>query len=437
MTRDVRISGPQTLRGRLTVLGDKSITHRALIFSAIGNGEARISNMLASADCLSTLDCLRRLGVKIEIDGGDAVIVGRGLTGMMEPNDVLDVGNSGTALRILPALLAGQSGFAVITGDKSIRTRPIDRVLKPLSQMGAKVWARGDGRLAPAAIAGGPLCGIDYRLPVASAQVKTAVLLAGLLAQGQTTVIEPVASRDHTEIMLEFLGAEISIKNEAGERRITITGGSQFKARDINVPGDFSSAAFFLTGGVLAGDGLVEVEGVGLNPTRTGFIEALKQMSADFSVRDDEVAGERVGSVSIKAGRLEAADFSGDIIPRIIDELPLVALLATQAHGRTTVRDAHELKVKETDRISLTAGELNKMGAKVTPTDDGFIIDGLTALKGATVNSHGDHRLAMMLAVAALIAEGVTVIEGADAVDVSFPDFFDALEKLGVDLSVA
>ncbi|MDP1808333.1 MAG: 3-phosphoshikimate 1-carboxyvinyltransferase [Actinomycetota bacterium] len=436
MTYRVLINGPQKLSGRLAVPGDKSITHRALILSAMAFGRARISNILTSTDCLSTLDCLRRLGVEIELDGEDAIISGCGLTGLAEPDDVLDVGNSGTALRILPALLAGQEGFAVITGDRSIRKRPVDRVLKPLVEMGAKVWARDGGRLAPVAVSGGPLRGIVYRLPVASAQVKTAVLLAGLPASGRTTVIEPVTSRDHTEIMLEYLGAAIAVEADrhSGERHITVTGETQFQSKDIGVPGDFSSAAFFLAAGALVADEHIEIINLGLNPTRTGFIEVLEKMGgAPESTELGAVAGEPVGSVGIGRARLVGTDIGGSMIPRLIDELPLVALLATQAQGRTTVKDAAELRVKETDRIALTAAELNKLGAKVTPTDDGFIIDGPTPLKGTAVESHGDHRLAMMLAVAALSATGATVIAGAGAVDVSFPDFFDRLRQLGAE----
>jgi len=440
MTYRAVIEGPQVLSGRLAVPGDKSITHRALVFSAIASGKSRISNILTSADCLSTLDCLRRCGVRIEVDGVKAVVHGRGLSGLVEPDDILDVGNSGTALRILPALLAGQGGFAVITGDRSIRTRPVDRVLKPLVEMGARVWARAGGRLAPVAVAGGQLKGIAYRLPVASAQVKTAVLTAGLLAEGRTTVIETAPSRDHTELMLEHLGAAVAIDADAarGERGITVTGQTQFTAGDIDVPGDFSSAAFFLAVGALAASGPVEVVGVGLNPTRTGLIEVLEKMGVapDVLVRSVN-AGEPVGAIGIERGRLVGTDIGGGLVPRLIDELPLVALLATQAQGRTIVRDAAELRVKETDRLALTAAELKKMGAKIAPTGDGFIIDGPTPLKGATVESHGDHRLAMMLAVAALAADGVTVIEGADAVDVSFPDFFDRLRELGADVAIA
>lgn len=433
-TYSVRINGPQTLSGRLAVPPDKSITHRALIFSAIAFGRARVANILTSADCLSTLDCLRRLGVEIGLDGTDAVVNGRGLTGLTEPSDILDVGNSGTALRILPALLAGQNGFAVITGDQSIRRRPVDRVLKPLVEMGADVRARAGGRLAPVAVSGGRLRGIVYRLPVASAQVKTAVILAGLPASGRTTVIEPVPSRDHTEIMLEYLGAAIAVDTDSadGERHITVTGERQFKSKDISVPGDFSSAAFFLAAAALVADITIEIIDVGLNPTRTAFIEVLEKMGGTPDRKDQGVvAGEPVGSVGIGRTRLVGTEIGGAMIPRLIDELPLVALLATQAQGRTTVTDAAELRVKESDRIALTAAELNKMGANVTPTDDGFVIDGPTSLKGANVESHGDHRLAMMLAVAALCAAGETLITGADAVDVSFPDFFEKLRQLG------
>jgi 3-phosphoshikimate 1-carboxyvinyltransferase len=432
--------GPISVRGRVGVPGDKSVTHRALIYSALAEGRARITNLLTSADCLSTLSCLRDLGVEIELRPAsddrsktEAIVNGRGLMGLEEPDDVLNVGNSGTALRVLPGVLAAQNFLTFMTGDDSIRRRPVDRIIKPLALMGADIRARADGRLAPLAVIGATLQGIEYTLPVASAQVKTAVLTAGLLAEGKTTVVEPVRSRDHTEIMLEYLGASIKIEPEpdsADGRRITAER-QQFSARDINVPGDISSAAFFLAAGVLAGADSVEVADIGLNPTRTGFLDVLMMMGAELEIKDERLeAGEPIGAVMSSRVRLKGAVIGGALIPKLIDELPLIALLATQAEGTTEIKDAAELRVKETDRIALVAAELNKMGADIMPTDDGFIINGPTPLHGAVVGSHGDHRLAMMLAVAALVAEGETIIEGADAVDVSFPDFFETLESL-------
>ena len=416
----------------MAVPGDKSITHRALILSAIAAGKARLSNILTSADCLSTLESLRRLGVEIEREGSQATVEGLGLFGLIEPDDIIDVGNSGTALRVLPGVLAAQQFFSVITGDRSIRGRPVDRVINPLSEMGARIWARAGDSLPPLAIAGGRLQGVEYTMPVASAQVKTTVLLAGLLADGKTTVIEPVLSRDHTEIMLEFLGVPISIEPGPGDgRRITVEGGHQFEGRDITIPGDLSSAAFFLAAAVLAGESGIEVRDIGLNPTRTGFLDVLEQMGASVEVQNKrEVAGEIIGSLTAVKSKLIAVDIGGAIIPRIIDELPLLALLATQADGKTTVADAAELRVKETDRISMVVMELRKMGARISGTPDGFIVEGPTPLSSAAVDSHGDHRLAMMLAVAAIIAEGETTISGADAIQVSFPEFFDRLKGL-------
>lgn len=437
MSDTVRRHGPVTVSGRLGVPGDKSISHRALIFSSLAEGRTRITNLLDSADCLSTLGCLRALGVEIELTTGapadssapEAIVSGRGLFGLEEPSDVLDVGNSGTALRVLPGALAAQDFTTFLTGDASIRRRPVDRIIEPLSLMGARIYARASGRLAPLAIVGGSLEGVEYSLPVASAQVKTAVLTAGLLAQKETTVIEPLASRDHSELMLKYLGADIRIA-DGGVRRITVRR-RPFAAKDIDVPGDISSAAFFLAAGVLAADESVEVTDIGLNPTRTGFLEVLTWMGAVLDIKDErKSAGEVLGSVAAAKSSLRGMEIGGAIIPRLIDELPLVALVATQAQGRTVVRDAEELRVKETDRITLVAAELNRMGAKVAPTADGFIIDGPTPLKGAVVRSHGDHRLAMMLAVAALIAQGETVIEGAGAANVSFPDFFDRLARI-------
>lgn len=435
MTRQVIITGPTPLAGRLSVPGDKSITHRALIFSALAVGRARIANILTSADCLSTLNCLRRLGVNIELDGTDAAVDGVGFFGFKAPDAVLDVGNSGTALRVLPALLAAQSFSSIVDGDESIRKRPVDRVIKPLMSMGARIQARSGGRFAPMSIEGGPLRGIEYELPVASAQVKTAVIVAGLLAKDRTVIAEPILSRDHTERMLEYLGAAIRVEDGA-ERRIFVEGGVPFAAKDITVPGDISSAAFFLAAGVLGGRG-VEIEGVGLNPTRTGFIDVLQEMGAEPQITaGTESAGEPVGSIAAGLSSLVGARIGGALIPRVIDELPLVALLATQAEGRTTVADAAELRVKETDRVETVVSELKKMRAHIEATPDGFIVEGPTRLVGATVNSHGDHRLAMMLAVAATIAEGQTTIENAGAVDVSFPGFFEKLRSLGADISV-
>lgn len=438
MSYSVTVKTAGGFGGVTAIPGDKSITHRALILAALGNGRARVRNILASADCLSTLACLKQLGVEIDRDSTEVVVVGRGLGGFSEPLDVLDVGNSGTALRVLPAVLAAQPFFSVLTGDDSIRKRPVDRVIRPLSLMGGRLWAREGGRLAPVAVAGGRLQGIVYELPVASAQVKTAVLLAGLLAEGRTTVIEPVPSRDHTEIMLAHLGARLSVEALAGGgRRLTVEGGIRFDNRDLLVPGDFSSAAFFLAAGVLASDRGVTVEGTGLNQTRTGFLDVLNLMGGAFALTpSEETEGEPAGSVFIRKGFLRGSEIGGALIPRIIDELPLVALLATQAEGRTVIKDAAELRVKETDRIGLVAAELAKMGAAVRAMPDGFIIDGPTPLHGAAVDSQGDHRLAMMLAVAALVAEGSTTIGAAEAVNVSFPDFFDRLAALGADVVV-
>lgn len=435
MSEKVVIQGPGPLAGTISIPGDKSITHRALIFSAIAEGESRLLNILPSEDCLSTLRILQNLGVEIERAGDETRLLGRGFYGLDEPKDVLDVGNSGTALRVLPAVLAAQAGVAVITGDSSIRKRPVDRIIEPIASMGGKLWAREGGRLPPLTIVGGQLKGTEYRLPVASAQVKTAVILAGILAEGESTVIEPVRSRDHTEIMLNYLGAAISIEEQAEGRRIIVQGRQQFSGREIVVPGDFSSAAFFLAAGALSGASEITVQNSGLNPTRTGFIEVLERMGAGVKIADQaEFGGERSGSVTALKSTLRSLEIGGDIIPRIIDELPLVALLATQADGQTVVKDAAELRVKETDRISLVARELKKMGARITGTPDGFLIDGPTPLFGADVDSHGDHRLAMMLAVATTVATGETTINNADAVDVSFPGFFKCLQSLGAEL---
>ncbi|MCL5025892.1 MAG: 3-phosphoshikimate 1-carboxyvinyltransferase, partial [Chloroflexi bacterium] len=351
---------------------------------------------------------------------------GVGLDGLREPPDVLDAGNSGTTTRLLSGILAGQPFLSVITGDASLRRRPMDRIAQPLRRMGATVLARAGGRL-PLAISGGGLQGIEYALPVASAQVKSCILLAGLYAAGRTTVVEPAPARDHTERMLRAMGVEVSREGN----RISLAGGQQPQGIDIEVPGDVSSAAYFLVAGAVVPGSEVLVENVGVNPTRPGALEALAAMGAEVALENRrDVGGEPVADLRVRGGRLRGTEIGGEIIPRLIDELPVLALAATQAEGRTLVRDAAELRVKESDRIHTVVTELQKMGARIEEQPDGFVVEGPTPLRGAGVGSYGDHRLAMSLAVAALVARGDTTISDAECVNVSFPGFMDTLDSV-------
>ncbi|MCL4534005.1 MAG: 3-phosphoshikimate 1-carboxyvinyltransferase [Bacteroidetes bacterium] len=414
------------LNGRLRVPGDKSICHRSLLLGAIARGETAVEGFVPSADCLSTLRCLQSLGVEIERRDNRVRVNGVGLDGLREPPDVLDAGNSGTTTRLLSGILAGQPFLSVITGDASLRRRPMDRIAQPLRRMGATVLARAGGRL-PLAISGGGLQGIEYALPVASAQVKSCILLAGLYAAGRTTVVEPAPARDHTERMLRAMGVEVSREGN----RISLAGGQQPQGIDIEVPGDVSSAAYFLVAGAVVPGSAVLVENVGVNPTRTGVLEALAAMGAEVALENRrDVGGEPVADLRVRGGRLRGTEIGGEIIPRLIDELPVLALAATQAEGRTLVRDAAELRVKESDRIHTVVTELQKMGARIEEQPDGFVVEGPTPLRGAGVGSYGDHRLAMSLAVAALVARGDTTISDAECVNVSFPGFMDTLDSV-------
>ncbi|MHB1006651.1 MAG: 3-phosphoshikimate 1-carboxyvinyltransferase [Chloroflexota bacterium] len=429
MIRTVRPVG--AVRGELRVPGDKSISHRAAIFNAIARGTARVDGFLPGADCLSTLACLRALGVQIEQtpapDGRALALVVHGRPLLSEPGDVLDAGNSGTTMRLLSGLLAGQPLYAVLNGDASLRGRPMARVVGPLRAMGASIAGRRDGTLAPLAIRGGGLHGIAHDLPVASAQVKSALILAGLRAEGETRLREPARSRDHTERMLAAMGVPLAIDRTT----VTVGGPSPLTARDVRVPGDLSSAAFWLVAAAIHPRGEVTARGIGVNPTRAGLLEVLAAMGAVVRVENlSESAGEPVADVTVRAGNLRSVEIAGEIVPRLIDEVPVIAVAAACASGTTVVRDAAELRVKETDRVSTLAAELRKLGVVIEERPDGFAIEGGHPLQGAIVDSHGDHRLAMALAVAGLVADGKTEIRGAEAVDVSYPGFWEDLETL-------
>jgi len=415
------ITPGRALRGALQVPGDKSISHRAAILGAIARGNTRVRGFLRAGDCLSTLECLRGLGVAIDEQGDDLEIQGGPLR---EPQDVLDVGNSGTTLRLLAGVLAGHRFHSVLTGDASIRRRPMDRVADPLRRMGARISGREGGRLAPLSIDGGGLRGIFYRTPVASAQVKSAVLLAGLFAEGPTGVEEPAQSRDHTERMLGAFGGEVARDGLTTRVR----GPATLRGVEVRVPGDLSSAAFFLVAASLVPGSELAVTGVGLNPTRTGVLEILRMMGARLDVQDvREEGGEPVGTVSVRATPLRGAVIDGALIPRAIDELPVLAVAGCLAEGETVIRDAAELRVKESDRVEALARELGRLGAAIDPRPDGLAIRGGQRLRGGHVASGGDHRIAMALAVAGLCAAGPVVIDDPACIETSFPRFAEML----------
>lgn len=416
-----------SLQGTITVPGDKSISHRSVMFGAIAKGKTTIEGFLLGDDCLSTIDCFRKLGVDITLDGTNVTVTSEGMHAWQEPTDILYTGNSGTTTRLMLGLLAGSNVHAVLNGDASIGKRPMKRVIAPLREMNAHITGRADGQYTPLAVQGKKLTPIDYKMPVASAQVKSAILLAALNAEGTTIVREDEASRDHTERMLRQFGATIESKDGV----ISFEGGQQLNATHVSVPGDISSAAFFLVAGALAENSTITLRNVGLNPTRTGIIEALEAMGADLTITlDDERAAEPTGTIVVKSTQLKGTTIGGAIIPRLIDEIPIIALLATQAEGTTVIQNAEELKVKETNRIDAVVAELTKLGASIRPTDDGMIIEGPTPLHGAELHTYGDHRIGMMGAIAALLTEDAVTLDDAECIAVSYPTFFNDLNTL-------
>ncbi len=425
---NLRVGKTTKLEGQIEVPGDKSISHRAVMLGSLATGATRITNFLMGADCLSTIECFKNMGIEFIQEGKNTITVrGRGLYGLREPEDVLDVGNSGTTIRLMMGILAGQPFFSTVTGDSSIRKRPMGRVIEPLREMGAIINGRQKGTLAPISVQGRVLRPIRFVSAVASAQVKSAVLLAGLYAKGQTTVWEPQKSRDHTERMLSYLGADIEVKDQV----VKITGNPTLEGKPVEVPGDISSAAFFMVAGAIIPGSRVRINRVGINPTRTGIIEVLRRMGAEIKIlNEDIVNGEPVGDIVVHGGELRSTVIEGSLIPRLIDEIPVIAVAAAVARGDTVIRDAAELKVKETDRISTMAGELRKMGVEVQELKDGMVINGPSAMKGAICESHGDHRVAMAMAVAGLVADGKTTIKNAECINVSFPGFENVLSQL-------
>lgn len=417
-----------SLKGTIKVPGDKSISHRSVMFGAIASGTTTVEGFLLGADCLSTISCFRKLGVEIELDGNKVTINSKGIGGWTEPAAVLDSGNSGTTTRLMLGLLASASFHSVVAGDDSIAKRPMRRIVDPLRLMGADIRGRSNGQFTPLAIQGTRLAAINYTLPVASAQVKSAILLAAINAEGKTTIEEPVATRDHTEIMLRHFGADI----KRNENIIEVAGGQTLSARHVKVPGDISSAAFLIGAALITAGSEIRLENVGTNPTRTGILDVITQMGADYEVAEKETDGERSADLLIRSSQLKGIEIGGSLIPRLIDEIPIIALIATQCQGTTIIKDAEELRVKETDRITAVVDELSKMGADITATEDGMIINGPTALSGAAMKTYGDHRLGMMAAVASLAAEGSVTIDDPDCIAVSYPGFFEHLNKLVV-----
>lgn len=419
---------PLSLRGTITVPGDKSISHRSLMLGALATGETTIEGLLLGEDPRSTAACFTAMGAKIsELNSQFVTVQGIGLGSLIEPREVLDAGNSGTTIRLMMGLLAGHADrFFTITGDASLRSRPMSRVVKPLSLMGAQIWGREGNSRAPLAIRGHRLQPIHYQSPIASAQVKSAVLLAGLLAEGQTTVTEPALSRDHSERMLRAFGAEVQV--DPATCSATVTGWPQLVGQRVVVPGDISSAAFWLVAGAIVPDSELLLANVGVNPTRTGILDALLEMGADITfLNQQEIAGEPVADLRVRSGPLRACTIAGDLIPRLVDEIPILTVAALFAQGTTVIRDAAELRVKESDRLAVMAEQLGRMGCSVTELPDGLEIPGGQTLQGAELDSCTDHRIAMSLAIAALLAQGNSHLQRAEAAAVSYPSFFETL----------
>lgn len=416
---------PRTFTGEITPPGDKSISHRAIILGSLARGKTRASGFLASRDTLATANAFRSMGVGVDVNAGEVEISGNGLFGLESPRRTIDAENSGTTARLLAGVLCAQSFRSTITGDDSLRRRPMSRVTVPLRAMGARI--SGEGEVLPLDITGSELRGIDYRSPVASAQVKSAILLAGLYAAGRTSVTEPERTRDHTERMLRHFGVPV----EASGTRVSVSPGVEFPGTELEVPSDISSAAFFIVAALVNPGSEIMVKNVGLNPLRTGALDILREMGADISVENRrECCGEPAGDVIARHGALRAVRIEGESVSRAIDELPVVSVAACFAEGETVISGAGELRVKETDRISAMTDELSKLGADIRETQDGMIISGTEELRGARCESRGDHRVAMSLAVAATRARGETVIGGAGCVSISFPEFFPLFETL-------
>ena len=420
----------RAIRGEICVPGDKSVSHRSIMFGSLANGTTRITNFLRGEDNFSTMAAFRAMGVAIEDDGQTVTVNGVGLHGLHEPDNVLDCGNSGTTIRLMTGLLSGQRFFSVVTGDQYLRKRPMKRVTEPLSRMGACINGRGGGTLAPLAISGASLSGITYQSPIASAQVKSSLMLAGLYAAGATVITEPTLSRDHSERMLRHFGASL----ETSGTTVTLQGGQELQGRDISVPGDISSAAFLLVAALVVPGSELLILNVGVNPTRTGVLDILQAMGGDIVLQNQrEVSGEPVADLLVRSSRLKGIEIGGEVVPRAIDEFPAICVAAALAEGTTILRDARELRVKETDRIAAMAANLRMIGAgAIEETEDGMIIQGREELVGGEVTSFGDHRIAMSLSVAALACRGPVTVDDVSCVATSFPGFFDLLQRVTI-----
>ena len=415
------------LHGEITVPGDKSISHRAVMFGSLAKGTTRIIHFLEGADCLSTISCFRKMGIDIENNNGEILVHGTGLRGLSSPTDILDVGNSGTTTRLISGILAGQNFVSELTGDNSIQSRPMKRIMTPLLSMGADITSIKGNNCVPLRIAGHPLKAIHYDSPVASAQVKSCVLLAGMYSDGVTSVTEPVLSRNHTEIMLNYFGAQVTSEGTTA----SIVPEPSLHAREITVPGDISSAAYFIAAGLLVPGSEILLKNVGINPTRDGLLRVCKDMGADITMLNVNMDGEPTADLLVRTSSLHGTTVGGEIIPTLIDEIPMIAVMAAFAEGTTIIKDAKELKVKESDRILVMAENLSRMGADITPTDDGMIIHGGKPLHGAVIDSYLDHRVAMSFAIAGLLCDGPLSIKGGDCVKISYPEFYEDLYRLG------
>jgi len=416
-----------SLKGEVSIPGDKSISHRAVMFGSLAEGTTEVTNFLQGADCLSTISCFRKLGIEIENTSQQILIHGKGLHGLTEPSDTLDTGNSGTTTRLISGILAGQRFTTILNGDASIQTRPMKRIMTPLSMMGADITSLKGNDCAPLRICGGQLHGVAYTSPVASAQVKSCILLAGLYADAPTSVTEPVLSRNHTELMLAGFGAHVTSSGTTA----TIEPEPDLNGMKIEVPGDISSAAYFLAAGLMIPNSEIMIKNVGINPTRDGILRVAKEMGGDITILNEKTSGgEPTCDLLVRSSSLKGITIGGEIIPTLIDEIPMIAVMACFAEGITTIKDAQELKVKESNRIDTVVTNLKAMGAHIEATDDGMIIEGGYPLHGAVIDSHLDHRIAMSFAIGALGADGETRIEGADCVKISYPEFYQTLEKL-------
>ena len=423
----MEIKKQTSLRGMLTVPGDKSISHRAVMFGSLAKGTTRISHFLEGADCLSTIACFRKMGIDIERNASEILVHGKGLHGLSAPDGILDVGNSGTTTRLISGILAGQNFTSELDGDDSIRTRPMKRIMTPLTSMGADITSKRDNGCAPLVIDGKTLHGIHYDSPVASAQVKSCVLLAGMYADSITSVTEPFLSRNHTEIMLNYFGAKVTSEGTTA----SIVPEPALNGREIQVPGDISSAAYFIAAGLLTPDSQILLRNVGINPTRAGILKVCMDMGADITLLNESTEGEPTADLLIRTSNLKGTTIEGGIIPTLIDEIPMIAVMAAFADGTTVIRDAQELKVKESDRITVMVDNLKRMGADIEGTEDGMIIHGGKPMHGAAIDSHLDHRVAMSFAVAGTICDGTMDILNGDCVNISYPEFYNDLYSLG------